>query len=269
LVLYRYIEQTQFSDYICNLDTEKAKDTSLGSWKKTYDQIERLLIASMIFSEWETTVHNFEQWVFPFGVDFKTNFPTRRIRDYMAPSINTTAALLELLIPDVKTWISDLRLEINKYSSAVFPSVDGELVKTDFNSQHSTSIPFHVFNWEDNPRAVHDLLSGEKVTFSIYPDFTYNHDMAAVKFTIAEFVPKLRDRKFQKQLDQLLTNVRVEMVHSGLSRYYYDDETFDMFGSRLSIQYNFERNSAGQRLGRNKVYEEIQQGSVILSPYTI
>jgi len=268
----QYNEQMQFADYIANINCRRSLDVTLEpKYAAIYNKMDLALKGSLILSEWDSVIQSFQQWVFPFSKEFQEIMSISNIPNYLAPTIQNSTQVSSTLVPDIANRLSKLKTVIQQYKSASFPAVDNQLILTDFNSDQKSTVPFGIIDSETNDRKITDLLSGKKVTFAISPDFTYTRQMSAVKFRIAEFVPKAKHghETIQSQLNDYLDKLRVQMTHSGISKYIYDNSDFEMVGGSLQFEYNFEKDAKGERLGRNNVYAKVQSGDVFLSPYTL
>jgi len=274
--MYKFIEQyndqMQFADYIANVNSPRSLEATLEpEYAKIYNKIDLALKGSLILSEWDSVIQNFLQWVFPFSKEFEKYMSVGDIPDYLAPAVQNSTELSSTLVHVIEDRLSTLSSNIKKYKSASFSAIDNELILTNFNSDQESAVPFAVIDSETNERKIQDLLSGKKVTFAISPQFTYSRQMSAVKCRVVEFVPKAKhgNETIQSQLNAYLHKLRVQMSHSGVSKYIYDNSDFEMVGSSLLFEYNFERDQYGERLGINNVYAKVKSGDVFLSPYTL
>jgi len=258
----QYNEQMQFADYIANINCRKSIETTLEpEYAEIYNKINLALKGSLILSEWDRVIQSFQQWIFPFSKEFEEIMSISNIPDYLAPTIQNATEISSTLVHKIQDRLSELENEIEKYKSATFSPMDNELIVTNFNSDQESTVPFGVIDSETNERQIEDLLSGKKVTFVVSPDFAYSRKMSAVKFRIAEFVPKAKygNETIQSQLNSHLNKLRVVMTHSGISKYIYDNNDFEMVGSSLQFEYNFERDEHGERLGRNNIYDKFRR----------
>jgi len=266
----QYNEQMQFADYIANINSPRSIAASLGEVAASlYQKIEMAMKASLILTEWDRIIQTFQQWVFPFEDAFQNDLKTNNIPDYMAPEIKDVTEMYSFLIPDIQKRVTGLTASLKAYKNAAFEAVDGVLIHNEFNSEKVSTVPFHVWQNEDEERRITELFLGNQITLSLSPEFTYQRAMSAVKFTIAEIEPKARNETVQARLKEELKKLRVIMTHSGVSRYLHEDSMEEMVGGNLTIQFNFERDGDGERLGKNNVYKKLETGDLILSPYTL
>jgi len=263
------MEHMRFADFIANIHSDVGEKTGLGMYEKMYKELEMALLGSLIMNEWGITVQNFYQWTFPLSKHFERSFEAKKFPDYLSRNLQNITELLDLLIPDISNWMGDLRIELKKYKSALVPSIDDELILSSFDSNSKSTIPFFKWTWEEHQDIIEHFLSGNMITVSITPDFADEYHMSAVKFSFAEIALTARDPEDQPEIDSLLNNLRIKMVHSGISRYLFEDQQYEMIGARQVIQYNFEKNSTGQRKAANNIYNKMRNGDLILSPYTV
>jgi len=263
------MEHMRFADYIANIHSDVGEKTGLGRYEEMYKQLEIALLGSLIMNEWETTIQNFYQWTFPLSKQFERSFEAKKFPDYLSRNFKSTTELLELLIPDIENWMGDLRIELKKYKAALVPAIDDELIRSAFQANSESTVPFYSWTWEEHQDIIEHFLLGNMITVSIQPDFADDHHMSAVKFSFAEIALTARDPEDQPEIDRLLNSLRIKMVHSGISRYLYEDQKYEMIGARQVIQYNFERNQTGHRMAANNIYNKMEKGDLILSPYTV
>jgi len=267
----QYNEQMQFADYIANINCPRGLQAILGKEEEAiYNKIQQALLGSSILAEWHNVIQSFQQWVFPFSEEFQGYLLTSNIPDYLDTKIESAEEILSLLLPEIRSRVSNLIIALDQYKNAIFPAIDNKMFKTPFNSDHESTVPFFVWKTESHEDKIFELLSGKQVTLSANPQFTYKWNMSAVKFTIAEIEPKARNEAIQEELKSLLNQLRVWMVHSGVSKYVYEDSEYEMVGGQQVLQYNFERNKeTGDRMQTNNIYEKIKKGDLILSPYSL
>jgi len=267
-----YLDQIQFSSYIANILMLSVPAYDFEPRSKEdimYEKVEKALLGSMLVSEWEVALQNFCQWVFPFTKEFDIAIKPRPLKDYLSDNVKNSFDAIDLLLPDVQTWVTELRQKIGYYKSTLYKPMDDVLHRAEFNSRGESVDPFYVWKPEDNRELIKKVLSGEKVTISIFPDYSYEKNKTAVKFTIAEIEIKARNKSIQNEIDGYLKLVKVNMTHSGVSRYLYEDEAFEFRAESQIISYHFERGSDGERIDTNTVYKKLKTGDVMLSPYTI
>jgi len=266
----QYNKQMQFADYIANINCPRAIGASLGEPAAIlYQKIDLAMQASLLLTEWDRVIQTFQQWVYPFEDAFQNDLKTNNIPDYMAPEITYVSEMYSFMIPDIQKRVTGLSASLTAYKNAAFEAVDSVLIHNEFNSDKVSTVPFHVWKNEDEEKRITQLFLGNQITLSVSPEFTYQKEMRAVKFTIAEIEPKARNETIQAELKAELDKLRVIITHSGVSRYLHEDSMEEMVGGNLTIQYNFERDNEGQRLGKNNVYKKLETGDLILTPYTL
>lgn len=122
--------------------------------------------------------------------------------------------------------------------------------------------------WLENLEA---LISGNEVNFQADVRLQGMAGWEAIKFKLIEINLKLFDasEELQTEFDDIIEYFGVSMTHSGVSYYRFQQDYFVMTGTSQTLTYNFERDSNGNRLGTNQVYEKFKNGDLLLSPYTL
>jgi len=136
---------------------------------------------------------------------------------------------------------------------------------------YQTSKPFFTWTndqWREN---IHSLLLGNEVYFLADVRIQEMAGWEAIKFKQIEINFKLNEAPdgMQEEFDEILEYFGVTMTHSGVSHYRFQTDYFVMVGANQTLRYNFERDSNGNRLGTNHVYEKFKNGDILLSPYTL
>ncbi len=114
-------------------------------------------------------------------------------------------------------------------------------------------------------------MSGSKVNFNADVRQQGLYGWEAIKCKQIEINFKLNNAPggMQEEFDDLTDYFRVSMTHSGISYYRFQRDYYVMTGANQTVLYNLERDSNGNRLGTNPVYEQFKNGNYLLSPYTI
>lgn len=275
----KYHDQMEFANYLANINSPDALNLVIGNEDGVVSYINKVQVAlqaSILLSQFERTVQTFRQWVFPYAQIYENDFNTKELPNYLDPTSSITSPKeIELFLVDfLGDKVTHLRSKIKEYESTAVGAIDDTLKQTVFNSDSKSTLPF--YSWkaagrENSDRdVIKQLFSGEKVFISVSPDFSYSRGRAAVKFQIAEFQPNASDRGRQAKLKDILDEIKVEMTHSGASRYMFDDKSFEMVGDNVTLKYNFERDpNTRERIETNLIYKKVKQGDFILSPFTM
>ncbi|OXA59722.1 Macrophage receptor MARCO [Folsomia candida] len=276
--LYDYIEtyneHMAFADYLANINSPSAKGIIINDPEavRLINKIELALQSNILLKEYDRAVDTFKQWIFPFAHLYMDDFTLPgNMSDFLLPSstMNNTDDLMFFQIPVLKGRIVNLDQRMDDYKSMSFGEIDAKLIKSEFNSSFQSSHPFFVWENRRDLEIIRTLFSGGKVSVRANPTYSSSRWKSAVKFRVAEVVPKTLNDEGKDELEKVLKGFTMIMTHSGVSHYVYGDEGYSMVGDNATLRYNFERDTAGNRLGTNMVYEKVKEGDFIMSPYTL
>jgi len=262
-----YEEQQLMATFIANVNSKEGLGVDLGGEEgEQYTKLQIAFLGSQVFSEWSIVASNFQHWIFPFGDRFGNTVTQKSVYDYLKG--DDIGQVMPNLVKKIKEWVSDVRTEVKKFTSSIDKKIDTSLFHETFSSDHKSTVPFYTWTLEEHGQKIADLLSGKKVSLQSLPDKLYaEKGMMAVKFSVAELLPKARNPARQSELEQLMENVVINMNHSGISKYMHDGDYVEMVDSKQTIIFNYEKKD-GERLNPNGVYTKLKNGDVILSPFT-
>lgn len=274
----KYNEHMEFADYLANIVSPDANGIGIDKEAAIYiSKIDLALQTNVLLVEYDRAVFAFKQWIFPFAHLYMDDFNLpQNMSEILNPEseINSPDDLMNFLIPMFKKRVENLDQRMDEYKALSFGNIDVNLIKTEFNSSYQSSHPFFVWENAQNRDTIRSLFEGKRVFLKPNPQFCAGKDKTAVKFRVVELVPKLVEgivtrENLKDELERVLNDFTVIMTHSGVSRYIFGKEEYHMVGDNATLRYNYERDSQGNRLGTNMVYDKVKEGDFIMSPFTV
>lgn len=270
-LIQKYVETQQIADYIATVNSAslapiQITDPMYTQFAANFDiKVLENTIGKMV----NNAVFAFKQWVFPFAVFYSIPKINRMTKDYLRNPHNRTE-ITEILANDAEQQIQRLKHDLQLYKVSTIGGQDNFIFETNFSSGHKTSRPFYTWNVSDYQMEISKLLKGEEVT--LYADVhRYGlNGRDAVKFKQIEIYFGLTNASKAEQatFDATIEYFGVSMTHTGISKYRFQNSYYNMIGAPQTIVYSFERDSDGNRLETNIIYEKFKKGDYLLSPFT-
>jgi len=176
--------------------------------------------------------------------------------------------------------IGSLKEKVEIYNATI-TEMDTKIVRTSFGLNDSVIPPFFTWKGDQYADAINILFKegskkrheSEMVTLISSVKGSYYY---AVKFNKIELRIKHIDSTKQRELNSCLDNFNVYLTHSTDS-YYKFNNIFYKFGSnidvnsnnKLQLMYGFKKNSKGHPFTKNEAYEKLDNGELMLSPYSV
>ncbi|CAG8783250.1 1655_t:CDS:1, partial [Racocetra fulgida] len=170
-------------------------------------------------------------------------------------------------IASIIQQIADLKLDIKKYNATINKK-DQFLMDGEFNGEDDFSRPFFVWENKKYHQEISELLKGEEITIKADVEES-DRNKSAIKFNKINIRFKSIDEAMQNEIDSMIKGFDVTMTHLGNSYYRYGDE-FHVIRSdqQVTICYSFKSNNGGP-VRKNTAFTKINQGNIMLSPYTM
>lgn len=170
----------------------------------------------------------------------------------MGNTINSLVLIAITRLNDLKSAIAEYNTSANSISTAVF--------------DHRSSWPFYEWSKEEHSDTISDLLKGQHVL--LRADITRGPKLNAIKFNEVELVIRAGDSDRQTELDAILRNFTVKLVHMGNSYYRCGAKYYTISSPSQTITYSIEKTD-GQPSRTNSVYSKLKHGNLVLSPYAM
>lgn len=191
-----------------------------------------------------------------------------------APWTPTGNELLDKSIKDAAETINTLRKVVDQFYTSIIKG-DENIVDGEFLDKVGSE-PF--FEWErysanasanGSSRSIMDpLLRLEPVT--VITDVNNgSKSKDAIKFRTITLKIRARQESQQKDLDAILEYLIVRMTHQGQSFFRVGDKVYGIAHPPQEITYSFAKDSKGEPTFKNKVYQKLAAGDLMLSPFTI
>ncbi|OXA61782.1 uncharacterized protein LOC110848098 [Folsomia candida] len=260
----KYEDQSKLVDYIAAVNSKDVltvgiTDLETASWINLVTQASK---SNLLIEQYDKFMTSFKQWVFPFANKYLAKFT-------LPDSLQLTDKNSSFLVSKLNEKISTLKQDLDTYQSSIVKE-DTNLITLEFDPKFTSGYAFYVWENERWNAAIRSLLKGAPITLTANSEYGVKKGFAAVKFVIAEISLRSKVKREQGKLDDLLKHFKVEMVHSGVSRYQFGGESYQIPGPNITIAYHFERDpDTHLRLGRNEVYKKFAAGDSIMSPYTL
>lgn len=158
-------------------------------------------------------------------------------------------------VDGARNGISLLRRWIKEYKSTITP-YDKYIREATFSSNNSVGEYYKWFNAEIRSELI-ELFRGRKILLTADVENKHIYTKNAIKFKTVRIEFHSKDDK----LKTLLTNVQVEMKHSGYSYYYYNGQTYMQLGEAFDLRYSYEVGSDNVPNNCNMVYKKLLVGT--------
>ncbi|GIY18028.1 uncharacterized protein CEXT_427171 [Caerostris extrusa] len=160
-----------------------------------------------------------------------------------------------------------MKLKLDLYKTSV-KSSDKYLNIAEFNSRYVSTEPFFVWKNEEYGNLLAKLLSGQSVLLKADVKMSpANKD--AIKFSLIELYFNSKNETTQSRINEILKGFDIIANHLGNSYYRYDNKIYLITSDSQSIFYSIEKNTAGEPVRKNWVYQKLKNGDLMLSLYTL
>ncbi|OXA63919.1 uncharacterized protein LOC110862306 [Folsomia candida] len=257
ILIKKYEDQSKFMDYITTINSDDVMDITdleTASWINLVAQASK---SNLLIEQYDKFMTSFKQWVFPFANKYLAKFT-------LPESLQLTDKNSSFLVSKLSEKISILKQDL------AIVKEDVNFITMEFDPKFTSGQAFYVWENDEWSAEIRNFLKGAPITLTANSEYGVKKGFAAVKFVIAEISLRSKVKREQGKLDDLLKHFKVEMVHSGVSRYQFGGESYQIPGPNITIAYHFERDpDTHLRLGRNEVYKKFAAGDSIMSPYTL
>ena len=265
IILYDRIQdcyqQEQLADYIANINspfslTINIEDEGLMN---AINNLEIKIKSNILLGQFAMARKAFAQYVFPFANLYLQEF---NLLAHLELDNN-----LENLVSNAINQLEVIKTNVKEYNQTIIKGHDTNLIIKEFNSDAISSQPFYVWRNKQFKNAISNLLSGVKI--QLCADVRDSSNKNAVKFNLVEMRFISDDKTIENEIKDHLKNYEVELTHHGNSHYKFNHKFFVIPGDSQTISYSFERADDGSPLSKNMVYNKINNGDIMLSPYTM
>ncbi len=261
-----YQEQAQLVDYIANVNS-----AGVAVDYPEVNELKIIILQNTILERYSTLISAVKQWAFPFADKFFSNFNFMLNIDAQQ-DIHKNATSITTIIKSLKDKVA--------IYNATITEMDTKIVKTSFGLNDSVIPPFFTWKGSQYADAINILFKegskkheSEVVTLISSVQGSYYY---AIKFNKIELKIKHLDSTKQQELNSCLDNFNVYLTHSTDS-YYKFNNIFYKFSSnidvnsnsKLQLMYGFKKNSKGHPFTKNEAYEKLDNGELMLSPYSV
>lgn len=213
---------------------------------------------NVVLEQYSRAVAAVRQWAFPYASMFLGDFVN--LRQFVE------AATIDDFMVQVKRQLTLLTTKVGTEDAEVSSARDTFL----WSGRFAASVPngpFYKWNYAEHGREIRDLFRGESVILFADVDRT-SIRTSAVKFSHVELQITSKKPRVKRMLSEALQGVQVEMHHSGLSYYRFDDKTYQMSNDKgFCLQYRF-KDQGETPEDVNHVFKKMKKGNLMLSPYT-
>lgn len=249
--IQEYEERQRMARYLARLAAPTAGDPRVTAYRQ---KVQR----NVILAQYGRAFAAVRQWAFPFASIYLGDsaflqqfIAIQSMDDFMKHVSNQ----LRLLQSKVKGSVA----EINS-------TIDPIMWKGTF-TRNVTNGPFFKWEGEKHKTELIDLLRGKATT--LFADVTkMPQDRSAVKCSRIELQITSKDPHLRKELIEALTGKYITLRHSGLSYYVHEGKLYLMPNDRgFTLGYQFGQDGKTHE-STNEVYNKMQGGNFLLSPYT-
>lgn len=254
-----YHDQEKLADYMASIaDTDIKKiqvnDTVLQSALVNLDVV---INSNVLLTQFKLATDGFKQTIFPFASYY--------LDQYQLPAGLQLGNDTKTLVNAAITQLDGLKTKIAEYNSCII-NEDQFIVTSVFDSRVNSSWPFYVWHSPEHKKLIGKLLSGGNIT--LRADIAKGLKLNAVKFNIINLFIRSVVVARQAELDQVLGQLDVKMVHMGNSYYRCGTKFYQISGPNETITFSFAQKD-GMPIRRNGVYNKLMKGDLVLSPYAM
>lgn len=246
--IHEYRDHIAFASYIAHLQSAEVERIAVGpEYQPALERLRLNLQQSIVQEAYGRVVAAIKQWSFPFAEKFLEAIPNFEANDYDTMSRN---------LPLLLNTLINYETNITKMDDAIKLTVfDGAFIQ-----------PFYSWSYSNYPEKIEALLKGEKVILT--SDVT-SMPLDAVKFNKIGIRLKCKLAAQQAELDRVLNNnYKVKLIHNGISYYKFLDNVYQFTSNKpIEIEYSF-RNVGNKPGWRNNTWDKMDNGEIVLSPYT-
>lgn len=261
-----YNEQTQLVGYIANVNS-----AGVVVDYPEINELKIIILQNIILERYCALISAVKQWAFPFAEKFFSDI------DFMSNIDNNQK--IEVNVSNILKIIKLLKDKVELYNVTI-TDIDKKIVKTSFGFSSSVVPPFFTWKRDKYSEIIKSLLKegtkkyeSEEVTFiSSIQGSEYN----SVKFNKIELNIKHINSTKQQELNDCLDNFNVYLTHSTDSYYEFNNKYYKFGGNidvksnnTLQLLYGFKKDKNGSPYTKNKAYEKLDQGELMLSPYSV
>ncbi|XP_055924355.1 uncharacterized protein LOC129956479 [Argiope bruennichi] len=256
-----YQNQQNLANYIADISSVAASSIAIKDQQlvNAVNRLEFVIRANIVLKQYKTAIDALTQWAFPF--------PDRYIEKSMLPSQLELNTNIQDLVQEAMRRIERIKQKLDLYKTTVREG-NASLMKGYFNGQSRSSKPFFVWENKEYGGLISDLLLGKEVVFKA--DIKKSPPLKdAIKFSEIDFDFKTINESAQSLLSETLKGFDIRAIHLGNSYYRYANKIFLITSDSVTIYYSFEKNEDGIRLRSNGVYNQLESGDLLMSPYTL
>ena len=132
-------------------------------------------------------------------------------------------------------------------------------------TQFTETNPFYTWSCDKNSNEIGKFLSGQRVVLTADVRAVGKN---AVKFNRIDI--NITSRSMETNLQKILEdNFKIRLIHSGNSFFRYNNSYYSASNDKsFLLVFSFKKDSKGVPVVRNKVYNKMTSGQLLLSPYT-
>ncbi|KAF8789795.1 hypothetical protein HNY73_007706 [Argiope bruennichi] len=256
-----YQNQQNLANYIADISSVAASSINIKDQKlaNAVNHLEFAIRANILLKQYKAAINAFKQWVFPFADHY--------IEKPMLPSQLELEENLQNLVQHATREIEAIKQKLDLYNTSV-KNGDQYLGCEEFSNKYISSQPFFEWKNEGYGNLISSLLSGKEVVLKADVKDSAPHK-DAIKFSEIEFIFKVKNETSQSLLSQTLKGFDIMATHLGNSYYRYMEKIYLITSNSVTISYSFEKNDDGMPIRSNEVYNKINSGDLMLSPYTL
>lgn len=250
-----YKEQSDLVDYLAAINAPNFRQSVLNDPKLTaiITELKFNLQTNILLSQYDRIFDAVKQAVFPYASNYLDIYrlPAEHLTEQ-----NTTAFLVTA-VDNIKS----LRGRIDELNATVINRDDADIHLVE-------SQAFMVWPNNEIQDQIRRLFAGEKVY--LFADVRRNSKQNAVKFNSVRIEFRTDHQTRQTKFENILQSFDVILTHMGDSHYRCDKQFYTITSSSQQISYSIRTHSQSQMpLRRNAVYEKINTGVALLSPYAL
>ncbi|KAF8789764.1 hypothetical protein HNY73_007677 [Argiope bruennichi] len=259
--IQNYQDQQNLANYIADISSASASSINISNPNlvKAVNHLEMVIRSNVVLTQYRAAVNAFKQWVFPFASYY--------LEQSMLPSQLQLENDFENLVDGAVKQIDSIKSKLDLYKTSV-KKTDKYINTGEFSSRYMSTEPFYVWRNQEYRDTISKLLSGQEVV--LRADVKNSApDKEAIKFSVVELYFKTNNETMQSGINNVIKGFDIMVTHLGNSYYRYADKIYVITCDSQTILYSCEKNTAGEPVRKNMVFDKIKEGDLMLSPYTL
>lgn len=259
--IQNYQEQKQLADYLSNIVSSDVNHINIAdpNLSKAVIDLEKAIRSNLVLDRYKLAINALKQHVFPRAHFYLT--------ELTLPSSLESENNFENLVNNAMIQVDKIISKVKEYKTSITHH-DAYISRGWFNGDYTSAKPFFIWKNSNHKDVISKLLSGEKIALKSNI-LNSVPDKDAVKFNEIGINFNSLNQTVSLEIRNKLKEFKVTATHLGNSYYRYNNDIYVITSDSQHISYSFEKDTNGEPIHKNNVYNKIKSGNVMLSPYAM